>query len=166
RAALRHQLGAHRAVDDAAELPLFAGLVLEGVVPARPLAPEGEQRARRQVQPGEAAGLVGVAPPLGQHPPGRPPPPAHPPPPPARRARTSAAGPPPIPSTGRSREAGSAICSRNTSRAKSHPTAMADEVQVMHVPGKKGLGQRLSRLRSRLAKTSMTRQSFSRRSRP
>src|SRR5262249_24605054 len=61
-----HQLGAYGSVDDAAELPLGAGLILEGVPPVRPLAPPGEHRPRRQVETAQPPRLPGVAALAGQ----------------------------------------------------------------------------------------------------
>src|SRR5438132_7693808 len=56
-----HQVRAHGAADDAAELPLFTGFILEIVPPAGALAEERERGARRPVRPAQTQRLPGVA---------------------------------------------------------------------------------------------------------
>src|SRR5437588_11887512 len=62
-----HQLGVDGAVDDAAELALLAGLVLEVVPPVPALAEQRDRRPDRPVGPAQPPGLPGVAALVRQH---------------------------------------------------------------------------------------------------
>src|SRR5881296_2110896 len=56
-----------RALHDAAELPQFAGLVLEPIPPVLPLAPPGEQCAQQQIKWPKANSLTCVTALMGEH---------------------------------------------------------------------------------------------------